>query len=385
MRDAVIVEAVRTPVGRRNGALAQTHPVDLSAGVLNALVERAGIDAGHVEDVMWGCVAQVGEQAANVARNSILAAGWPEHVPGTTVERACGSSQQALHFAAAAVISGQLDIAVAGGVESMSRIPLGSARVNGPGNPFNETIMARYDGHEFSQGVGAETLATRYDLSRTWLDELSLESHRRAAEAIDAGRFEAQIAPVLLADGTSFSVDEGVRRGSTVEALAGLKTPFAADGRVTAGNASQISDGAAAVLVMTSDRARQLGLRPLARVHTAVVVGDDPVTMLAAPIPATAKALKTAGLTLDDIDAFEVNEAFASVVGAWLTETGARPERVNPNGGAIAIGHPLGGSGARLATTLLHHLRDTGGRFGLQTMCEAGGMANATIFENLTR
>ncbi|OYD67689.1 thiolase family protein [Rhodococcus sp. OK302] len=384
MRDAVVVEAVRSPVGRRKGQLAEVHPVDLSATVLNALIERVGISADAVDDVLWGCVGQVGEQAGNIARNAVLAAGWPEHVAGTTIERQCGSSQQALHFAAAGVISGQYDIAVAGGVESMTRIPMGSARRVGLGSAYTDAILKRYHGVEFNQGLGAETLAARYDLSRSWLDEYSLESHSRAARAIDEGRFDRQIASIPLPDGTKFSTDEGIRRGSTAEKLGQIKPSFVEDGRITAGNSSQISDGAAALLVMTSERAKELGLVPLARVHTATVIGDDPVTMLAGPIPATARVLERAGLQLEDIGAFEVNEAFASVVGAWMRATGARADRVNVNGGAIAIGHPLGGSGARIATTLVHHLRDEGVRYGLQTMCEGGGMANATIFENLS-
>ncbi|MDI3418182.1 thiolase family protein [Streptomyces luteolus] len=383
MRDAVIVEAVRSPIGRRAGGLGEVHPADLSAALLNALSERSGIDPALVDDVIWGCVAQVGEQAGNIARYAVLSAGWPESVPGTTVDRQCGSSQQALHFAAAAVMSGQCDVAVAGGVESMSRIPMGSARRAGPGAPASDKLLERYDGVEFSQGIGAEILAKRYDLSRSWLDEYSLASHQRAAEAVDGGRFVEEIASIETPDGSVVSVDEGIRRSSSMEKLAALKTVFDPNGRITAGNASQISDGSAAVLVMTSERARSLGLAPLARIHTATVVADDPVAMLAGPAPATAKALKLAGLGLDDIGTFEVNEAFASVVGAWLKETGARRELVNPDGGAIAMGHPLGGSGARLATTLLHRMRADGIRYGLQTMCEAGGMANATIFENL--
>lgn len=383
MRDAVVVEAVRTPIGRRKGSLADIHPVDLSAAVLNSLIERTGIAPDVVDDVVWGCVGQVGEQAGNIARNAVLAAGWPEQVPGTTIERQCGSSQQALHFAAAGVIAGQYDVAVAGGVESMTRIPMGSARRVGLGDPNSDAIKERYDGFEFNQGLGAEILADRYDLGRTWLDEYSLRSHERAARAIDEGRFDAEIVPVVLPDGSKFTTDEGVRRESTLEKLGQLSTPFAEDGRVTAGNASQISDGASALLVMTSERAAALGLTPLARIHTATVVGDDPITMLAGPIPATERVLQRAGLSLGDIDAFEVNEAFASVVGAWLRATGAPEDRVNVNGGAIAIGHPLGGSGARLASTLMHHMSANGLRYGLQTMCEGGGMANATVFENL--
>ncbi len=383
MRDAVIVEAVRTPVGRRKGSLSGIHPVDLSAVVLRALADRAGLDPDLVDDVVWGCVSQVGEQSANVARSAVLAARWAEKVPGTTVDRQCGSSQQAISFAAASVIAGHADIVVAGGVESMSRVPMGSAKKAGPGVPFGPEVARRYDDFAFNQGTGAEILARRYDLSRTRLDEYSIESHRRAAQAIDDGRFVKQIVPVELPDGGVLSDDEGVRRQSTLEALGALEPAFEPEGRVTAGNASQISDGAAALLITTSERARELGLEPIARVHTATVVGDDPITMLAGPIPATAKALALAGLALEDIDAFEVNEAFASVVGAWLAETGADPSRVNPNGGAIALGHPLGGSGARIATTLLHHMDTEGMRYGLQTMCEGGGMANATIFENL--
>ncbi|MBM7368472.1 thiolase family protein [Gordonia hydrophobica] len=384
MRDAVIVDAVRSPLGRRNGRLKDMHPVDLSADVLNALTERTGIAPDLVDDVIWGCVGQVGEQAGNPGRNAVLAAGWPETIPGTTIERQCGSSQQALHFAAAGVIAGQYDVAVAGGVESMSRIPMGSARRVGLGDPNSDRIKSRYDGIEFNQMRGAEMLAEQYGIDRGWMDAYSVRSHDRAAAAIDAGRFDAEIVPIELADGSVFSVDEGVRRGSTVDKLSTLTPILGEDRYVTAGNASQISDGASALLVMSSERANELGLRPLARVHTATVVGTDPVTMLAGPIPATALALKRAGLSLSDIGAFEVNEAFASVVGAWLTETGADETLVNPNGGAIALGHPLGGSGARLATTLVHHLRASGVRYGLQTMCEGGGMANATILENLS-
>jgi acetyl-CoA acyltransferase len=378
MRDAVIVEAVRTPVGRRDGGLAGTHPVDLSAYVLQALAERTGLDPALVDDVYWGCVSQVGEQAWNVGRNAVLAAGWPESVPGTTVDRQCGSSQQTVHFAAAAVVSGQADIVVAGGVESMSRVAMGSNFLNGPGLPFGPMMMARYDNVAFNQGVGAEMIAERWGLSRTQLDEYSLASHTRAAAAQDSGAFAAQIVPV-----SGVGADEGIRRDTSVEKLAGLKTPFKPDGVVTAGNASQISDGAAALLVTTSERAAELGLPPIARIHTAVMAAADPVIMLTAPIPATEKALKRSGLAIGDLGAYEVNEAFASVPLAWLVETGADPARLNPNGGAIALGHPLGGSGARLMTTLVHHLRDKGLRYGLQTMCEGGGMANATILENL--
>ncbi len=383
MRDAVIVAAARTPIGKRNGALAGVHPVDLSARVLTELVERTGIDPASVDDVQWGCVSQVGEQSWNVGRNAALAAGWPETVPGTTIDRQCGSSQQAVHFAAATVISGQADLVVAGGVESMTRVPMGSPAAQGPGLPFGPAMTARYDGAEFNQGVGAEMIARRWHLGRTQLDEFALGSHAKAAAAQDAGEFEGEIVPIKTDDGVSVGRDEGIRRGGTLESMAALKTPFAADGVITAGNASQISDGAAALLIMTSEHARSLGLTPLVRIHTAVVAADDPVIMLTAPIPATAKVLAKAGLTIGDIDAFEVNEAFASVPLAWLADTGADPDRLNPRGGAVALGHPLGGSGARLMTTLVHYLRDRELRYGLQVMCEGGGMANATVLENL--
>lgn len=382
MRDAVIAIAVRSPIGRRKGSLSGTHSVDLSAAVLNGLIDRAGIDPATVDDVMWGCVGQTGEQASNIARNSVLSAGWPETVPGTTIERQCGSSQQAIHFAAASVISGQHDVVVAGGVENMTRIPLGTARRNGPGDPFSEQLLARYGGVELNQGTGAEILAKRHGLSRQWLDELALESHVRAADAQDAGHFDDEIVSITTDEGI-FAQDEGIRRGSTIEKLGSLNPVFGEDGLMTAGNSSQISDGSSAMIVTTSEKARELGLTPLVRIHTATVVGDDPVTMLAAPAPATAKALKRAGLSLGDIGTFEVNEAFASVVGAWLQETGADRSLVNPDGGALALGHPLGGSGARLATTLVHRMVRENIRYGLHTMCEGGGMANATIYENL--
>jgi acetyl-CoA acyltransferase len=381
MRDAVIVDAVRTPVGRRGGALAGIHPADLSAHVLTALAGRTGLDPALVDDVIWGCVSQVGEQTGCIGRYAVLAAGWPEEVPGVTVDRQCGSSQQAVHQAAAGVISGQYDIAVAGGVESMTRVPMGSTFSDPAlGRPYGERARARYGGVEFNQGEGAEMIAEEYGLGRAELDAYALESHARAAAAIDSGAFDGQITPVPVGDGL-FTTDEGVRRDSTPEKLAGLKTPFRPDGVVSAGNASQISDGAAALLVTTSEIAARHGWRPLARVHTATVTGTDPVTMLKGPIPATAKVLKRAGLSLSDIGAFEVNEAFASVTLAWLRETGADPRLLNPCGGAIALGHPLGGSGARLMTTLVHHMRANGVRYGLQTMCEGGGMANATVLE----
>ncbi|WP_261554779.1 thiolase family protein [Frankia tisae] len=382
MRDAVIVEAVRTPVGKRNGALAGVHPGDLSAHVLTELAARSGIDPGLVDDVVWGVVSQVGEQALDMARTAVITAGWPEHVPGTTVDRQCGSSQQAVHFAAAGVIAGQYDLVVAGGVESMTRVPMGSAV--GDAKPHPARFIEYCGGVRPNQGVGAEMIAEKWGFSRAHCDEFSLASHERAAAAADAGRFEAQIAPIDLPGGGVFGADEGIRRGGTLESLGKLKTVFRPDGGVvTAGNASQISDGSAALLLTTSERAAELGLAPIARVHTAVVVGSDPVMMLTGPIPATHKALARSGLSLGDIGAFEVNEAFAPVPLAWLAEFGADPTTVNPNGGAIALGHPLGGSGARIMTTLVHHMRDNGIRYGLQTMCEGGGQANATILELL--
>jgi acetyl-CoA acyltransferase len=356
--------------------------------VLRAVVERAGLEPAEVDDVVWGCVSQVGEQAWNVARNAVLAAGWPESVPAVTVERQCGSSQQAVHQAAAGVISGQYDIAVAGGVEIMSAVPASAALGDGSfGEPFGPTVLARYDGVRFHQGVGAQMIADEYGLTRTDLDQHALDSHARTARAIDEGRFKGQITPVEVTDesGTTrlFDTDEGVRRGSTLETLAALKPAFGGDGTITAGNASQISDGSAALLITTSTIAKQHGWRPLARIHTAVVAGTDPVTMLKGPIPATRKALAKAGLGIGDIGAFEINEAFAPVTLAWQRETGASYELMNPNGGAMAIGHPIGGSGARLMTTLVHHLVDNEIRYGLQSMCEGGGMANATILERL--
>ncbi|MFI6878867.1 thiolase family protein [Streptomyces sp. NPDC050400] len=386
MRDAVIVDAVRTPVGKgkQGGALAGIHPVDLSAHVLKALAERNGLDPVTVDDVIWGCVSQVGEQAGGVGRYAVLAAGWPESVPGLTVDRQCGSSQQAVHQAAAGVIAGQYDIAVAGGVESMSRVPMGSTRAGGlVGAPYGPLVGERYDHYAFNQGIGAEMIAEEFGLSRTDLDQHAADSHERAARAIDEGRFKGQITPVTLPDGTVFDTDEGVRRGTTAEKLAGLKTPFKENGVISAGNASQISDGAAALLVTTTEIALRNGWTPIARFHTGVVTGVDPITMLKGPIPATAKALERSGLDLDEIGAYEINEAFASVSLGWQRQTGADYERMNPNGGAMALGHPLGGSGARLMTTLVHHMKDNGIRYGLQSMCEGGGMANATVLELL--
>ena len=382
MREVVIAEAVRTPVGKRNGRLAGVHPADLSAVVLTALAERTGIDPVIVDDVVWGCVSQVGDQSSNIGRYSVLAAGWPESIPGTSVNRACGSSQQALDFAVHAVMSGQQDVVVAGGVESMSRVPLGAARADGM--PYGPRALARYDNFQFNQGLGAEMIAEKWGFSRTRLDELSAQSHEWAAAAIDRGAFDAQIVPVETADGT-VARDEGLRRGTTVEKLAGLKPVFKEDGVIHAGNSSQIADGAAALLVTTPEKARELGLTPIVRYRAGVVAGSDPVLMLTGPIPATGKVLRKAGLGIGDIGVFEVNEAFASVPLAWLEETGADPARVNPLGGAIALGHPLGGSGAILMTRMVHHMRDNGLRYGLQTMCEGGGTANATVVELVDR
>jgi acetyl-CoA acyltransferase len=369
--------------------LSTVHPADLSATVLSALVERAGIDPGIVEDVIWGCVSQVGEQTSNVGRSAVLAAGWPDTVPAVTIDRQCGSSQQAISFAAAGLVSGQYDVVVAGGVESMSRVPLGSSAAVS-GEPFGPLVQLRYADrlHEagmstFHQGVAAELIASKWELERIDLDEYALESHRRAAAAIDSGTFVDEIAPVTLADGGVVDVDEGVRRDTTLERLGGLSPPFAAAGVVTAGSSSQISDGAAALLMMTDVAADRLDVTPLARVHTCVVVGDDPVLMLTGPIAATDRLVQRSGVSLDDVSTFEVNEAFAPVPLAWLEETGVDPALLNPQGGAIALGHPLGATGARLATTLVHHLRRTGGRYGLQAMCEGGGQANATLFESL--
>jgi acetyl-CoA acyltransferase len=390
MRDAVIIEAVRTPIGKRNGGLADVHAVALSALVLGELVRRTGIDPSIIDDVHWGNVISLGQQSGNIGRMAVLAAGWPESVPGFTIDRQCGSSQQAISTAAAAVVSGQADVVIAGGVEVMSAVPMTAAVVPGTGEMggpaverYAEQLSEAGFAGRFNQGAGAEKIAAQWDLSRTRLDEYSIESHERAAAAQDSGAFVNEIVSVRTPVG-DISVDEGVRRGSTLDKLGTLPAPFVADGKITAGNASQISDGAAGLLVTTSENARRLGVTPIARVHTAVVTGDDPVKMLTGPIPATALALKRAGLSIDDIDAFEVNEAFAPVPLAWQIETGARMDRLNPLGGAIALGHPLGCSGARLATTLIHHLERTGGRYGLQTMCEGGGTANATIFERLS-
>ncbi len=376
LREAVVVEAVRTPIGKRNGSLAGVHPVDLSAVVLSEVARRTGIDPASVDDVYWGCVTQLGDQSSNVGRFATLAAGWPEQVPAVTINRACGSSQQALEFAAQAVMAGREDLVVAGGVETMSRVPLGAARASG--QPYGQSVLDRFGVEGLDQGTGAELIAQQWNLSREALDAYASQSHARTAEAIDSGALDNQIVPVA-----GLTQDEGLRRGTSVEKLATLKPSFREDGRIHAGNASQISDGAAAVLVTTPERARELGLTPIVRFHSGAVIGDDPVKMLTAPIPATEKVLKRAGLTIDEIGAFEVNEAFAPVPLAWQIETGADPARLNPLGGAIAVGHPLGASGAILATRLINHMRDHGLRYGLQTMCEGGGTANATVYELL--
>jgi acetyl-CoA acyltransferase len=378
MRETVIVEAVRTPVGKRNGGLSAMHAADLSAVVLTALAERTGIDPGIVDDVIWGCVSQVGDQSSNIGRYSVLAAGWPESIPGTTVNRACGSSQQALDFAVQAVMSGQQDVVVAGGVEVMSRVPLGAARATGM--PYGPKVLERYDDFSFNQGLSAEMICQKWGFSRTVLDEFSARSHERAAAAQDGGAFADQIVAVSV-EGATVAADEGVRRGTTVEKLAGLRPAFVDNGVIHAGNSSQISDGAAAMLVTTRERARELGLTPMARYTAGAVTGADPVLMLTGPIPATDKVLRKAGVDLAEVGVFEVNEAFAPVPLAWLAETGADPQRLNPLGGAIALGHPLGASGAVLMTRMVHHMRDNGIRYGLQTMCEGGGTANATLVE----
>ncbi|MFD5758341.1 thiolase family protein [Streptomyces sp. NPDC127044] len=379
MREAVIVEAVRTAVGKRDGGLSGMHAADLSAVVLAALVERTGIDPKDVDDVIWGCVSQVGDQSSNIGRYAVLAAGWPESIPGTTVNRACGSSQQALDFAAQAVMSGQQDVVVAGGVEVMSRVPLGSARSTGM--PYGPQVLTRYQDFSFNQGVSAEKIAQTWGFARERLDAFSALSHERAAAAQDAGAFEAQITAVSTEGATTVTLDEGIRRGTSVETLAKLRPAFTEDGVIHAGNASQISDGAAALLVTTPQKARELGLTPLVRYRAGVVTGSDPVLMLTGPIPATEKVLRKAGVGLPEVGVFEVNEAFAPVPLAWLAETGADPALLNPLGGAIALGHPLGASGAVLMTRMVHHMRGHGIRYGLQTMCEGGGTANATLVE----
>jgi acetyl-CoA acyltransferase len=384
MPNAVIVDAVRTPVGRRNGRLSGWHPVDLAAQPLRALMERNDLDPALVEDVIMGCTMTVGEQAMNIGRNAALAAGFPDTVPGTTVDRQCGSAQQAVHFAAQAVMAGAMDIVIGAGIESMSRVPIGSTTDPGPGEAYGPTVHGRFT--FIHQGLSAEEIARRWNVPRDDMDAFALESHRRAAAAQDDGRFAGEIIPLPTPGPEGSDVldfDEGVRRDTTLDKLGGLAPAFAEDGTITAGTSSQISDGAAAVLVMSEERAESLGLRPRVRFHTFAVAANDPVIMLTAVIPATRLVLDKAKLTLDDIDAVEINEAFASVVLAWEREVHPDMSKVNPNGGAIAIGHPTGCSGARLMATLVNELERTGGRYGLQTMCEGGGQANATIIERL--
>jgi len=385
---AVIVDAVRTPLGRRNGKLKDWHPVDLAGETLKALQERTGVDPGLVDDVIMGCVMQIGEQAVNVARNAVLAAGWPEHVPGTTIDRQCGSSQQAAHFAAQGVIAGAYDIVVAAGVEVMTRVPMGSSMADGKfGFPFGPKVGARYapEGGLVPQGISAEMIADKWGLTRDDLDAFGVRSQEFARRATDEGRFAREILPLLGSDGAMMTTDEGLR-DTTLESLSKLKPAFRTEedgGRVTAGNSSQITDGASAMLIMSEAKAKELGLTPRARFVNFSLAGDNPRMMLTAPIPATHKVLARAGLTIDDMDLTEINEAFACVVLAWEKELHPNMATVNVNGGAIALGHPLGASGARLMTTLLCELERTGGRYGLQTMCEGGGMANATIIERL--
>jgi acetyl-CoA acyltransferase len=391
MTTAVIVDAVRTPGGKRNGKLRGWHAVDLAAEPLKALVERNDIDPGIVDDVIMGCVMQVGEQAVNVGRNAVLAAGFPESVPSTSIDRQCGSSQQALHFAAQGVIAGAYDVAIAGGIEHMTHTPMGSSVVRDLGFPFGPAMMARYHerGGLVSQGISAEMIAEQWGLSREDLDEFSTRSQKFAATATAEGRFEREILPLAIKDDEGnvsseiLSADEGIRPDTSVEGLANLKPAFKPDGVVTAGNSSQITDGASAVLVMSEEKAASLGLTPRARFVAFSLAGVDPITMLTGPIPATKAVLERAKLSIDDMDLIEINEAFASVVLAWEKELHPEMAKVNVNGGAIALGHPLGASGAKLMATLLNELERTGGRYGLQTMCEGGGMANATIIERL--
>lgn len=396
MNTAVIVDALRTPGGKRNGKLSGWHPADLAAEVLNALVERNNLDPALVDDVIMGCVMQVGAQSVNIGRNAVLAAGWPESVPATSIDRQCGSSQQANHFAAQGVMAGAYDIVVAAGVEVMSLVPMGASIGNGVGIPFGPRVGARYEevGGLVGQGISAEMIADQWNLSRTDLDTFSAESQQRAARATAEGRFDNELVPVaekrldretgkVIETGEMVTADEGIRPDTTVETLAKLKPAFKEDGKVTAGNSSQITDGASAVLIMSEERAKSLGLTPRARFHSFALAGVDPVTMLTGPIPSTKKALERGGLTMADIDITEINEAFASVVLAWEKELHPDMSTVNPNGGAIALGHPLGASGSKLMATLLNELERTGGRYGLQTMCEGGGLANATIIERL--
>ncbi|SFL74902.1 acetyl-CoA C-acetyltransferase [Bradyrhizobium sp. NFR13] len=390
MAEAYIVAAARTAGGRKGGRLAGWHPADLAASVLNTLVERTGADPASVEDVIMGCVGQGGEQAVNVARNAVLASKLPESVPGTSIDRQCGSSQQALHFAAQAVMSGSMDIVIAAGVESMTRVPMGSPSIlaskAGMGHYKSPGMEARYPNIQFSQFTGAEMVAEKYGLSKDDLDAYAFQSHRRAIAATEAGRFKDEIIPLQItrADGSTDThhIDEGIRFDATLDGIRGVKL-IAENGKLTAASASQICDGASGVMVVNEKGLKQLGVKPMARIHHMTMMGGDPVIMLEAPLPATKRALEKAGMKIDDIDLFEVNEAFASIPTAWLKATGADPKRLNVNGGAIALGHPLGGSGTKLMTTLVHALQQTGKRYGLQTMCEGGGMANVTIVERL--
>ena len=388
MTTAVIVDAIRTPLGKRNGKLQNWHPVDLAAETLKALISRTGIDPAVIDDVIMGCVMQVGEQGVNIGRNAVLAAGWPDTIPGTTIDRQCGSSQQAAHFAAQGVIAGAYDVVVAAGVEVMTRVPMGSSMAEGKfGFPFGPAVAARYEseGGLVGQGISAELIADKWGISRDDMDAFGVRSQEYAARATREGRFQAEILPVLGADGTMMTADEGLR-DTTRESLGKLKPSFRPEeegGRVTAGNSSQITDGSSAILIMSEEKAKALGLTPRARFVDFSLAGADPRFMLTAPIPATQKVLQRAGMNIDQMDLVEVNEAFASVVLAWEKEIHPDMNKVNVNGGAIALGHPLGCSGARLMTTLLNELERTGGRYGLQTMCEGGGMANATIIERL--
>ena len=388
MTTAVIVDAIRTPLGKRNGKLQNWHPVDLAAETLKALISRTGIDPAVIDDVIMGCVMQVGEQGVNIGRNAVLAAGWPDSIPGTTIDRQCGSSQQAAHFAAQGVIAGAYDVVVAAGVEVMSRVPMGSSMAEGKfGFPFGPAVAARYEseGGLVGQGISAELIADKWGISRDDMDAFGVRSQEYAARATREGRFQAEILPVLGADGAMMTQDEGLR-DTTRESLGKLKPSFRPQedgGRVTAGNSSQITDGSSAILIMSEEKAKALGLTPRARFVDFSLAGADPRFMLTAPIPATHKVLQRAGMTIEQMDLIEINEAFASVVLAWEKEHHPDMNKVNVNGGAIAIGHPLGCSGARLMTTLLNELERTGGRYGLQTMCEGGGMANATIIERL--
>ncbi|MFH0069232.1 thiolase family protein [Peribacillus sp. NPDC056705] len=383
MREVVIIEGIRTPVGRRNGVLKDVRPDDLAGEVMKKLIEKAGIDPAIVDDVILGCVSQSGEQAGDIARVAALIAGFPIEVPGTTIDRQCGSSQQAVHFASQAILSGDMDVVVAGGVENMSRVPMGS---NYQGAGTSQKYMDSYE--VINQGLSAERIADKWGITREDCDQFSVESHAKAIRAQKEGHFNREMISITGTDneGNLIEVteDQGPRDGTTLEVLAGLKPVFQEGGLIHAGNSSQISDGAAVLLLVERSKAEELGLKPRFKVHTRVVVGSDPTLMLTGPIPATKKALEKAGLTIDDIDIFEVNEAFAPVPIAWLKETGADPQKLNPNGGAIALGHPLGGSGARLMVSMIHELERTGGRYGLQTMCEGHGMANATIIERLS-